>query len=595
MSRLETPRTIFLKLMTVLSVMAPLPNWAQQSPTCVVQFTGSGNYAFRYSWGANASSSSGTLSASTLNLSNSCGALKFTNGTYSWQPTLNSSVQFLLAGGGGAGGQSWGGGGGAGGFLSGSFAASATQSYAFTVGAGGVGVVSGYAELGTSGGDTTGFGLTAYGGGGGGGGNANSNNSGSAGGSGGGAGVYVTGGGTLSVNGSPGTSGQGHAGGNQIRGSNPWSVAGGGGGAGSAGVDGLGTTGGTGGAGVLSSLSGSSVYYCAGGGGGGYSTYGIPFGYGGSNGSGTGGGNGGGNGGPDQFQVGFDALSICSGGGGGSGNMGLGGSGKEGVVVLSYVNNAIFGSKANNTFLGSSSGLVNSGAANTFVGSQSGQYDSNGVDNIYVGALSGISARSANLFSGLIALGANAAVPVSVLNNAINLGANTTAQNSKMVIGDANLVHLHVGNLASWFTTSDGRLKDNIRPSTLGLNFVRQLKPKAYTMKSSGNARLGFIAQEVEDVAPHFQGLSKPRTRDEYYALNYEAFIAPLAKSIQELDATLKHLEPISPAVTAGVSLNQPKVRGLGWAFQIIEALMALNIFVFVVLQFKCWSKFKGV
>ena len=213
----------------------------------------------------------------------------------------------------------------------------------------------------------------------------------------------------------------------------------------------------------------------------------------------------------------------------------------------------------------------------------------------YEGALSGISARSANLFSGLIALGANAAVPVSVLNNAINLGANATAQNSKMVIGDANLVHLHVGNLASWFTTSDGRLKDNIRPSTLGLNFVRQLKPKAFTMKSSGNARLGFIAQEVEDVAPHFQGLSKPRTRDEYYALNYEAFIAPLAKSIQELDATLKHLEPISPAVTAGVSLNQPKVRGLGWAFQIIEALMALNIFVFVVLQFKCWSKFKGV
>jgi len=337
------------------------------------------------------------------------------------------------------------------------------------------------------------------------------------------------------------------------------------------------------------------VYYCAGGGGGGYATYGIPFGYGGNNGSGTGGGNGGGNGGPDQFQVGFDALSICSGGGGGSGNMGLGGSGKAGVVVLSYVNNAIFGSKANNTFLGSSSGLVNAGAANTFVGSLSGQFDTNGVDNIYVGALSGTSSSSTNLFNGLIALGANAAVPVSILNNAINLGANTTAQNSKMVLGDANLVHLRVGSLASWVTTSDGRLKDNTRPSTLGLNFVRQLKPMAYTMKSSGNARLGFIAQEVEGVAPQFQGLSKPRTQDEYYALNYDAFIAPLAKSIQELDTTLKHLEPIGPALTTGVSLNQPKVRELGWAFQIIEALMALNIFVFVFLQFKCWSKLKEI
>jgi hypothetical protein len=333
------------------------------------------------------------------------------------------------------------------------------------------------------------------------------------------------------------------------------------------------------------------VYYCAGGGGGGYATYRIPFGRGGNNGPGTGGGDGG----PDQFQAGHDALSICSGGGGGSGNSALGGSGKDGVVVLSYVNNAVFGSKANNTFLGLSSGLVNAGAANTFVGSQSGQFDANGVDNIYVGALSGTNARSGNLFTGLIALGANAAVPVSIVNNAINLGANTTAQTSKMVIGDANLVHLHVGSLASWFTTSDGRLKDNIRPSTLGLNFVRQLKPKAYTMKSSGNARLGFIAQEVEDVAPHFQGLSKPRTQDEYYALNYDAFIPPIAKSIQELDATLKHLQSIGSVVAAVDSLNQPKVRDFRWAFQIMEALMGLNIFVFVFLQFKCWSKLKEV
>ena len=215
--------------------------------------------------------------------------------------------------------------------------------------------------------------------------------------------------------------------------------------------------------------------------------------------------------------------------------------------------------------------------------------------DIYVGALSGISARSANLFSGLIALGANAAVPVSVLNNAINLGANTTAQNSKMVIGDANLVHLHVGNLASWFTTSDGRLKDNIRPSTLGLNFVRQLKPKAYTMKASGDARLGFIAQDVEALAPNFQGLVKPQTQDDYYALNDEAFIAPLAQSIQTLDASLKALELSGPASMGVDTWMQSQDRHVRWAFQIMEALMALNVLVFVLLQFKCWCKLMNV
>lgn len=590
MYHLNMDRRLMMRWMINCGLWITLPCVAQQSPTCIIQLTGSGSYVFQYVWGSNITGSSGSLSSTPASLGSGCGTLSYSSGNYAWQPTVGGSIQYLLAGAGGAGGQSWGGGGGAGGLLTGSFNASATQSYTFSVGAGGVGVVSGFAELGTSGGNTVGFGLTAFGGGGGGGGNAYSNNSGSVGGSGGGAGEFV-GNGTTTVKGSSGTTGQGNAGGSQIRGSNAWSIAGGGGGAGSAGVDGLGTTGGTGGSGVFSSISGSNVYYCAGGGGGGYATYGIPFGHGGSSGTGTGGGDGAGNGGTDQFQPGHNALSVGSGGGGGSGNSAVGGSGKDGVVVLSYVNNAIFGTKANNTLVGNWAGQVNLGAANTFVGSLSGVNDTNGVDNIYIGVGAGVNATSSNLFSGLIAVGKSAAVPVSVLNNAINLGASSTAQASKMVIGDAQLLHLHVGGLNSWVTVSDQRLKENIRPTTLGLNFVRQLRARAYTMRSSGDARLGFIAQEIEEVQPNFPGLIKPQNKDEFYALNYESFIAPLTQSIQELDATLSSKVHPEPHRIDRWGFMESNSRTLSWAFQIVEALMALNVLIFAYLQFKCWSR----
>jgi len=187
--------------------------------------------------------------------------------TFSITSQVLTSFEYLMVGGGGSGGWDVGGGGGAGGLLTGTYNISGSRSFSLSIGTGGAAITSNQER--NSGGNTTGFGLTAFGGGGGG----NWNNGGAAsnglpGGSGGG------GGGWSQIGyGGAGTSGQGFPGGNATTNSAP-SYGGGGGGAGGAGSNG--TAGDNsqiaGGPGVASSITGTSVIYAAGGKGGGDNT-----------------------------------------------------------------------------------------------------------------------------------------------------------------------------------------------------------------------------------------------------------------------------------------------------------------------------------
>lgn len=226
------------------------------------------------------------------------------------------AVELLLVGGGGGGGSSEGtsdqsasaGGGGAGGFVYRASFELAVGTYAISVGAGG--------EVDACGGDTTAFGLTAYGGGNGGG--FARNPSPGHGGSGGGATTTWNGRDSLASGGEPVDSEQGTRGGAVIG----FYSAGGGGGAGGAGGDA--DAGGTayvmtaGGTGRLCEISGSETWYA--GGGGGYRRWdsvakGPVKAAGGIGGGGMGG------------EAGMDGL-----GGGGGGNA----RGGSGVVIVRY-------------------------------------------------------------------------------------------------------------------------------------------------------------------------------------------------------------------------------------------------------------------
>ena len=102
--------------------------------------------------------------------------------------------------------------------------------------------------------------------------------------------------------------------------------------------------------------------------------------------------------------------------------------------------------------------------------------------------------------------------------------------------------------------TSDKRYKKNIENSILGLDFVKKLKPISYYWENiEGNQSLGmhqgFIAQDVKEIKnsleEEFGGwfLYDDNDIDSRQGLDYNQFIAPLVKAVQELSAKIESLE----------------------------------------------------
>jgi len=237
-------------------------------------------------------------------------------------------VEYLIVSGGG-GGANWGGGGGGGGVLTGTVSVT-TNSYPIVVGSGGAGAGVNLDYSGFKGASSSAFSISPEGGGFGGATNGGVGGPGGSGGSGGGGGVYNHGGGN-SVSGQGNSGGAGNQTSDRYRG-------GGGGGAGSQGTAPISLSKcGNGGNGILSTISGSNVYYAGGGGGGGVTGSYAAFIEGG-----TGGLGGGGNGGNSTTDGGNQQLGqdggVNTGGGGGSGAYGrIGSQGGSGIVILRYL------------------------------------------------------------------------------------------------------------------------------------------------------------------------------------------------------------------------------------------------------------------
>jgi len=111
--------------------------------------------------------------------------------------------------------------------------------------------------------------------------------------------------------------------------------------------------------------------------------------------------------------------------------------------------------------------------------------------------------------------------------------------------------------------TSDGREKNTIEDSNLGLDFVKALRPVSYkwnvgenvvtydengqevvTPRAGVRKHYGFIAQEVKAVIPEgvdFGGFVQ-EPDDGPMSLRYHEFISPLVKAIQEQQALITSL-----------------------------------------------------
>jgi hypothetical protein len=221
-------------------------------------------------------------------------------------------------------------------------------------------------------------------------------------------------------------------------------------------------------------------------------------------------------------------------------------SGNENTFIGCYAgqNNTI---GDHNSFLGVTTGNSNTtGEENTFLGAHAGYFNTTGSNNTYVGNFAG---QYSTTGSNNVFIGFNADALTSTLTNAIAIGSGTIVNASNQtIIGNTSMTS--IGGQVGWSTFSDRRLKKNITPETLGLDFILDLNPVRYEYKAEGQSGIvysGLIAQEVELSAANlnttFSGVVRPQNEDNHYSLRYSEFVIPLIKAIQEQNQKIEELE----------------------------------------------------
>ncbi|MEX0797827.1 MAG: tail fiber domain-containing protein, partial [Bacteriovoracaceae bacterium] len=171
-----------------------------------------------------------------------------------------------------------------------------------------------------------------------------------------------------------------------------------------------------------------------------------------------------------------------------------------------------------------------------------------------------------------------------IINSAGNVGIGTTSLSHKLhVAGGLNVtLGATVGNAASnkWFharhnavikgyltvngsvsasayyTTSDERFKENVKPLDGSLRSLLDLDPVSYSWidaeKRGDQKEMGLIAQEVKKVYPDLVKEGKGG----FLSVNYAGLIAPIIDSVKELYSMVKN-------VISGVEENKREIATL--------------------------------
>ncbi len=89
-------------------------------------------------------------------------------------------------------------------------------------------------------------------------------------------------------------------------------------------------------------------------------------------------------------------------------------------------------------------------------------------------------------------------------------------------------------------STSDERLKKNVKPIINALEDVAQLEGVSFDWKDSGTRCHGFIAQQVEPILPDLVNTDEETGMK---SVNYIGMIGHLVEAIKELKAEIEELK----------------------------------------------------
>jgi hypothetical protein len=277
-----------------------------------------------------------------------------------------------------------------------------------------------------------------------------------------------------------------------------------------------------------------------------------------------------------NLAVGYSALASTGNRSGSDDNIAIGYQAMGGSFVTadSEYNVAIgnFALDANlneanaNICIGYSSLTANTtGDANVAIGHATGNTISSGTGNVLIGYQAGTDTVALSTGSNNICLGTNTRTSANSNDNSIAIGHNIDSAANQVSIGKAaNKIYNEFDTDAAWTQSSDVRLKKDIQDSTLGLDFVNDLRPVTYQWKSSNElpkdfahyneennkttdvTMTGLIAQEVKEAidksgVERFSGWAEDR--DGVQQVSKEMFVFPLIKAVQELTAKVEELE----------------------------------------------------
>jgi len=232
-----------------------------------------------------------------------------------------------------------------------------------------------------------------------------------------------------------------------------------------------------------------------------------------------------------------------------------------------------------NTFIGGSAGRdQTSGTGNSYLGESAGYLMTTGSANTILGGYSGnqggLDIRTASNYIVLSDGDGNPrgyfGGPGSIGNGCfIKTGTSSTsrilpATDNVGYVGENSYRWQAIYAVNGTIQTSDGREKNTIADSNLGLSFIQSLRPVSYkwnvgenvvtydeeknpivTPRAGVRSHYGFIAQEVKAVIPEgvdFGGFVQ-EPDDGMMSLRYHEFIGPLVKAIQELKAEVDSLK----------------------------------------------------
>jgi hypothetical protein len=225
----------------------------------------------------------------------------------------------------------------------------------------------------------------------------------------------------------------------------------------------------------------------------------------------------------------FNSDIIVNGVNIGKGASSIASNTRVGVGALSSITTGI-----HNTSIGNGAGdLITTGESNTFLGSDAGFNITTGSYNTVIGHNSYPSANNGTL---QLIIGHNL---LGKGNYTAFIGGSGGAYNEK--------------NVTTWETTSDIRLKKNIKTYNEGLNKINQIDVKNFEYRSKdeiidslklsvierSGIQIGVIAQEYKEIFPESVSVNSTGI----LSINTDNLIWHLVNSIKELSAELKILK----------------------------------------------------